>query len=171
MRGQDRTYCVREITELVPQIQTRLQPALTAWEHFSGELPSSNGGGGKGGHSDRTAMLAARTDHFVRDRDLFDAALELAREALREAHRLALTATIFEKQDESIEWCRSCLRLTNHKNEPTHSPVSSDHLCRWCGDFKRQYDRWPDVRILEYRSRHGKVTEQVVKLYTKGAVA
>lgn len=188
MRASERVDHLTEITDLARMVSVSQAAAVGKLSEWAGGFPMGGfEGGGKGGHSDRTqtnalngkgrqkrmndGTIAQLPDKPWCDFDaqlgLFDASLELALGALREAHRIMLVATIHEKQEETIEWCRSCIRLTNHKGEPTHSPVASDHLCRWCGDFKRQYKRLPDVRILEYRARYGRVTEGIVARYTR----
>lgn len=172
VRSSERVQSVKDITDYANTVASMFGPALVAWESFSGELPGrglDNNGGSKGGHSDRTAMLASRSDPFVRDRELFDAALELARDALKEAHRLVLTATVFEKADEKLPACRSCARANDWQGRPFYAPVARGALCRWCNDWLRTHGNWPQIGLVQIHHSGRSVTERDVAIHARTA--
>ena len=103
MKSSDRKAAVDEIRDLAPIIAVGYLPTVTKLHEFAGGYPNGTGGGGKGGHSDRTQALALKSDPYVRDLGLFDAALELARDALWEAHQIILVATQYKLIEEKIE--------------------------------------------------------------------
>ncbi len=166
MKSSDRQAAHADIVDYAKKLDPLYPRGIQKLYEYSAGFPGGgSNGGGKGGHSDRTQMLAMKPDPFRHALEQYDHLIGIARDSLYAAYQIMLIATNTELQDEALPACRSCVRVKNHKGEPTYSPVARGHLCRWCDDFKRQYHEVPDVRILEYRARYGKVTEQIVARY------
>ncbi len=159
-----------EITERAAHITAFRHESMTNLQTFSGGFPAGgDGGGGKGGHSDRTGMLALKVDPFVRDRQLFDAALELARDALREADRIIRTSTMFEKADEPLPSCRSCVRARDWKGNPIYAPVHHGTLCQFCYRWEKDNKAWPPIPIINIHHNGQRISERDVAIHTKAA--
>ena len=140
---------ITELRHRLPAVRQRLDEAL-------GNIPSSEGGGGKGSHGDRTATLAINADHDIAMRDS-----KLITEQMGTILRLAAQGRstinarftlddllrrweLSERQAEGLRvhgddsgtgWCQSHWRA-GHTEEP-RTPGSK--FCRWCEDWTRTY--------------------------------
>jgi hypothetical protein len=124
------------------ELHRRYRSVRPKLEEYLGNMPSSEGGGGKGGHSDRTATIALAPDAARLDLQWLDLHVgrltitssitaririddTLRRWELTEAQADGLRV----KADDSGDgWCKSHWRV--HSLAPPRSPGSD--LCDWC---------------------------------------
>lgn len=120
--------------------------------------PTGEAAAGRG--DEATASLARR---LTVQKRLYDAAMEYA--ALRDEWA-PVEGAQRPVGGPGDDWCRSC-----HRDNQHCEPVSDRYhgLCRWCGDYKGAEGGLPPLPILRARHRGERITQAMVKQYTRKA--
>jgi hypothetical protein len=175
------------------ELHRRYRSVRPKLEEYLGNMPSSEGGGGKGGHSDRTATIALAPDAARLDLQWLDLHVgrltgtssitaririddTLRRWELTEAQADGLRG---DTQGKGEPGCRSCARIHDTLGRPLWSPRHPGlEVCQRCHrTLKRQriHDGYRDsdlvaVTVLRWMQRHAdsKLTDETLHRLLRG---
>lgn len=161
------------------ELARRIDKARQRMNEAMGTIPSSEGGGAKGSHGDRTASIALNlhNDIAYRDSRLLDKAIKrlATNPSVNARFQLDDILRRWELTDQQAEglrvkgddsgagWCQSHWRVGS--TEPPRTQGSK--LCRWCEDWTRRINDsghtvdMPPRDFVDARARGAKWSELI----------